>query len=350
MIALVRGVIAASRRSGSRLKVGSSMSTNTGRAPVNKMVLTDAMNVNELVITSSPGPIPCARRARCRPVVPDDVAIACLAPVTRTNPASSSATLGPWASMPDSSTSITAAFSSGPIQGRETGMKGGGVETASPGGTRASFANCANATDSAPTRRIRPAPRYRRSKSGVKSSTRGSNCSEVAMSIRRLFALPLVLLALAACDTGGTAQVSPSAAPPTKGWENTGRLAIYGASGSTHTISVVGFITVGVPSPTARVLASVTVASRTQGPAPACPPSLSGSLIRCGAPGVDLPYVSTSKTKIYVLDGDATVMVLAPDGSLTRVASIPGTATVSAAFAVSPDDSQIAVGVEDFGS
>jgi hypothetical protein len=137
------------------------------------------------------------------------------------------------------------------------------------------------------------------------------------MSTGRLFALPLVFLVMAACDTGGTAQVSPSAAPPAKGWENAGTLAIYaGANGSTHTISVVGFITVGVPSPTARVLASVTVASRTQGPVPACPPAQNGSLSGCGA-GFDLPYVSTSKTKIYVLDGDATVKLLGTDGSLT---------------------------------
>jgi hypothetical protein len=63
-----------------------------------------------------------------------------------------------------------------------------------------------------------------------------------------------------------------------------------------------------------------------------------------------LPYVSTSKTKIYVLDGDETVKVLAPDRSLTKVTSIPGSATTVAAFAVSPDDSQIAVGVSVFGS
>jgi|GEM_PF-5917476 len=175
------------------------------------------------------------------------------------------------------------------------------------------------------------------------------------MSKGRLFALPLVFLVLAACDTGGTtSQSSPSGTPSAQAWPTGGPLAVYdGPNGSTHTISVVGFVTVGVPSPKARVLASVTVASRTQGPvgpAPACPPSLNGALGGCGAPAFDLPYISTSKTKIYVLDGDATVKALAPDGSLTKVTSIPGTAAARATFAVSPDDSQIAVGVDDFRS
>ena len=168
------------------------------------------------------------------------------------------------------------------------------------------------------------------------------------MSTGRLFALPLVLLALAACDTGGTAQVSPSGAPSAEPWP-IGPLAVYaGRSGINEAVSVVGFTNAGAANPTAKTLATVTVASRTQGPVPACPPAENVSLSGCGA-GFDFPYVSASKTKIYVLAGDATVKLLAPDGSLNRVTSIPGTATVRAAFAVSPDDSQIAVGVEDFG-
>ncbi len=66
--------------------------------------------------------MPCASIARCRPVVPDDVAIAWRAPVSVLKASSRAATRGPWASMPDSSTSMTAAFSSGPIHGREMGI------------------------------------------------------------------------------------------------------------------------------------------------------------------------------------------------------------------------------------
>jgi hypothetical protein len=167
------------------------------------------------------------------------------------------------------------------------------------------------------------------------------------MSKRRLFALPLVFLALAACDTGGTAQVSPSAAPAATGWENAGTFAVYdGPNGSTQTISVVGFVTVGVPSVTAKVFATATVASRTVMDEPICPPGG-----KC--PFFANPYqppVSTSRDRIYVLDGDATVKSLAPDGSLTKVTAIPGTAKSQATFAVSPDDRQIAVGVADYRS
>jgi hypothetical protein len=63
-----------------------------------------------------------------------------------------------------------------------------------------------------------------------------------------------------------------------------------------------------------------------------------------------LPYVSTSKTKIYVLDGDKTIRWLSPDGSAPVVTTVPGSITSHAAFAVSPDDSRIAVGVIDFPS
>ena len=129
MIARVLGVMTRSTCAGSMLKLPSSMSAKTGRAPVNRMLFTEAMNVNGLVITSSPGPIPLARRARCSAVVPEDVARACLAPVRPAKASSKAATRGPCASMPESSTSSTACFSRSPIQGREIGI-GGGCEVA----------------------------------------------------------------------------------------------------------------------------------------------------------------------------------------------------------------------------
>jgi hypothetical protein len=51
---------------------------------------------------------------------------------------------------------------------------------------------------------------------------------------------------------------------------------------------------------------------------------------------------------VYVLDGDSAVDMLGPGGTLSKVRSIPGTASSRAAFAVSPDDARIAVGVIDF--
>ncbi len=95
MIALVRGVIAASICSGSMLKVSSSTSTNTGLAPTCKILLAEAINVNGVVITSSPAPMACASKIVCKAVVPEEVAMAWRVPHRLAKLASSSATRGP---------------------------------------------------------------------------------------------------------------------------------------------------------------------------------------------------------------------------------------------------------------
>jgi hypothetical protein len=108
-------------------------------------------------------------------------------------------------------------------------------------------------------------------------------------------------------------------------------MAIYDSPaliGAGHVVSVVQISRSG-PNESARVIASAHVAYRTPSSGPAV---------------IDIPYVSTSKKTIYILDGDSNVLALAPDGSLKKVASIPGSDTVRAAFAVSPDDAFIAVG------
>jgi len=64
---------------------------------------------------------------------------------------------------------------------------------------------------------------------------------------------------------------------------------------------------------------------------------------------VVLPYVSTTKTALYMLAGDADVLSLRlADGKQTAVTHLAVGAGMEAAFAVSPDDSQIAVSVLDF--
>src|SRR6266542_4362714 len=82
------------------------------------------MNVNGVVITSSPGPTPWASSAACRAVVPFDVATACLTPTNAAKARSNSATRGPCAITPDSSTRRTAACSSSPISGLEIEITG----------------------------------------------------------------------------------------------------------------------------------------------------------------------------------------------------------------------------------
>ena len=117
IIALVFSVIASSIFEGSSVKVSGSMSTNTGFAPVYKMELPVAANVNGVVITSSPSPIPAAKRATCNAEVPELVAIPYFAPTYFANSSSNSITLGPCAIIPDFITSITAFISSSSITG-----------------------------------------------------------------------------------------------------------------------------------------------------------------------------------------------------------------------------------------
>ena len=71
MIARVRSVIAASTAAGDKQNESRSMSANTGVAPVSATELAVAAKVNDGTITSSPGPIPLARRPRWRPEVPE---------------------------------------------------------------------------------------------------------------------------------------------------------------------------------------------------------------------------------------------------------------------------------------
>ena len=115
MIARVRGVMAASTAAGSRFSECSSMSANTGVARSMAITLDDAMNEKLEVITSSPGPTPVRLSAVCRPVVPLEHAIACLTPTRSANARSNDGTIGPWARLPERSTSITSSRSRSPM-------------------------------------------------------------------------------------------------------------------------------------------------------------------------------------------------------------------------------------------
>ena len=80
MIALVRGVIAASISDVSMFNVQGSTSTKTGVAPAWRMELAVAMKLRDGQMTSSPLPIPAAISARVNAAVQFEVATACLAP------------------------------------------------------------------------------------------------------------------------------------------------------------------------------------------------------------------------------------------------------------------------------
>ena len=105
----------------------------------------------------------------------------------------------------------------------------------------------------------------------------------------------------------------------------------------THTVTVVG-----IDGGSANVVASVTLNRRTELPPP----------IRCGPmscpPPLEPPYVSTSKDRIYVLDGDSTIKEVGLNGTSRTVMSLKVPPKVRAAFAVSPDNRMVAVALIDF--
>src|SRR5712691_7745075 len=60
---------------------------------------------------------------------------------------------------------------------------------------------------------------------------------------------------------------------------------------------------------------------------------------------VQMPNVSASSSRLYYLDGDSSVMFLKPDGTTGAATTISVDSKSAAVFAVSPDDSRIAVAV-----
>ena len=117
MTAFVRSVTSSGIRDGSMLRSLSRTSQKTGVAPQCSITLAVAGHVIGLVITSSPGPTPSARRARCSAAVPDASASTCSASRYAAIRSSSSAARGPVVSQPERSVSATAATSSSPIAG-----------------------------------------------------------------------------------------------------------------------------------------------------------------------------------------------------------------------------------------
>ena len=136
-------------------------------------------------------------------------------------------------------------------------------------------------------------------------------------------------LLLVACSSPGTAKLTPSVTPDLAGGSPQAQtvLAVFLApvQGSTtkYQISLVG--TDG------SVAASVQATRRTN------------------LPGTPLPYVAASSSRVYFLDGDAHLKSMSPNGKVVAVRDISGaTGQVHAAFAVSPDDRQLAYSTIDY--
>jgi hypothetical protein len=157
-------------------------------------------------------------------------------------------------------------------------------------------------------------------------------------------AAPLLIVLVVSCGPGPGSSSHPSAAASPTASASASPSATSGGSpsatpksaalplgivvkdfiidgGSTYTINLVGV--------DGRVAASATGRKRSQ---PA------GILVQ-------MPNVSASSSRLYYLDGDSSVMFLKPDGTSGAATTIAVDSKSTAAFAVSPDDSRIAVAV-----
>src|ERR1035437_3893067 len=124
MMARVAGVMAASIRARSMLRVTGSMSTKTGRAPTSRMTLLVATQESGVVMTSWPGPMPAMRSAISIVHVPEVKARTGRPPKNSESLASNSFALGPDVIQPERRTSTTPAMVSSSMVGRVNGRNG----------------------------------------------------------------------------------------------------------------------------------------------------------------------------------------------------------------------------------
>src|SRR5471032_890913 len=124
IMALVRGVMAASTWARSILRVTGSISANTGVAPVSMITLAVATQEIGVVITSSPAPMPAMRRAISMVQVPELNVRTGRPPKYSDNCASKAWTLGPLVIQPERNTSPTAAIVASSMVGLENGKNG----------------------------------------------------------------------------------------------------------------------------------------------------------------------------------------------------------------------------------
>jgi hypothetical protein len=153
-------------------------------------------------------------------------------------------------------------------------------------------------------------------------------------------------VALAGC---GTPAAGPAAGPPTTATPSSSptpsptvtqsavqggyAVLIGGASAPSYSLRLIDV--------TGRVVATATATNRTS--------------IRVGGPGdnapaIVMPKVSSSDTRLYYINGNTEVRSLTVDGKSSVATHVPGSATVQAGFAVSPDDRRIAVATIDYAA
>jgi hypothetical protein len=149
--------------------------------------------------------------------------------------------------------------------------------------------------------------------------------------MRSVAALAILLLAV---SCGGNAGHSPS--PAASGAATASPSA---APSGSPTVASYGLLL------TAGTLEMITPAGTIAAHAKVAAPSVHTCGQSTGA--VLQPPVSASDNKVYYRDGNTSIKSLTTDGQTANVTTVPGSATKVSFFSVSPDDSRIAVLVED---
>lgn len=166
-------------------------------------------------------------------------------------------------------------------------------------------------------------------------------------------ALGLTLLTACQDSTNPTAaSPSPKVSPSPSGAANlTNPVGVFDGptlDGKSHVVYLVGVGDYGPPdcrpdcsfaaSNTAKVLHTVVAANR----------ALPG--LKCYNCEPLVPTISTTRDAVYFLDGTSAIRKMSVDGAVSDVTQIPVSPTQIMGFAVSADDTRIAVAVIDFGA
>ena len=87
------------------------------------MVFAVEAKVSGVVMTSSPGPMPCVSSARCSAAVQELTATQCFAPTYAANCFSNSMVRGPFAHQPERMAAASASTSASEMSGRQNGIQ-----------------------------------------------------------------------------------------------------------------------------------------------------------------------------------------------------------------------------------
>ena len=160
----------------------------------------------------------------------------------------------------------------------------------------------------------------------------------------------IATLALVACGTPPTAQPVPTPAAKTPSPVSTAKSAVGPLAVLVQRAGAGEPYVIQLLRPDGRALPAVHAMTRSaKAYFPASSPCPAAG---CAADSANnqLPETGHSSTRVYFLDGEADLKSLSPAGTVTLVRRLDLPANTNIAFAVSPDDSRLAVGQLTYGA